>query len=231
MVTIDEIAYSKANVKTFIFDLDGVIVTTDELHFQAWKRAVQEHFGIEIDNHVKNIVRGNSRIESLRLLLSEYSIDNVSQDKLFNTLKTKHEVYNEIISNATSENVIQGAEDVLKFLREKEAIVILASSSINAVKVLEKLNLIKYFDNVVDVSTIDNPKPDPEIFIKASQIACETPRKCTVIEDSQVGINGAKAAGMFVISFNQENQHLENFDLEVKTHNELLELLKQYYSK
>lgn len=57
--------------KGIIFDLDGVLVHTDQLHFRAWKKIADEK-GIEFDEEINNQLRGVSRMESLEIILRKY---------------------------------------------------------------------------------------------------------------------------------------------------------------
>lgn len=217
------------NINTFIFDLDGVVVSTDEYHYFSWKEAFQKIFNFEIEESAKDVVRGVSRVESLEKLLEKYGIKDVDEKTKERALVYKNETYVSKINSMTNESVLEGAEDVLKFLKKNNANVILASSSKNAKNILEKVNFFDYFDSIVDVSNLKKLKPDPEIFLEAAKLANETNDNCIVIEDAQSGIDGAKLAHMQVIAYNNSLQKLYNYDVEVSNHKELLNILLEHY--
>ena len=72
----------------------------------------------------------------------------------------------------------------------------IGSSSRNAKLILKKTGLRKYFDAVSDGNNIKKSKPDPEVFLKASQFIKTAPKYCIVVEDAEAGIDAASAAGM-----------------------------------
>ncbi len=218
------------NINTFIFDLDGVIVSTDEYHYESWKETFKEIFDVEIDISAKDFVRGVSRVESLEKLLQKYKIINdVDEETKEKALIYKNEIYVKKISSMTNENVLENVEDVLNFLKENGANIVLASSSKNAESILKRIEFIEFFDSIVDVSKLKKLKPDPEIFLEAARLVNEKAENCIVIEDAQSGIDGAKLANMETIAYNNSLQKLYNYDVEVKSHNELLSLLLKHY--
>ncbi len=217
------------NINTFIFDLDGVVVSTDEYHYDSWKETFQKIFNHEIEETAKDVVRGVSRAESLDKLLEKYDIKDIDNETKERALIYKNETYVKKINSMTTESVLEGVEDVLKFLKERNANVILASSSKNAKNILEKINFIYYFDSIVNVSKLKKLKPDPEIFLEAAKLANETVDNCVVIEDAQSGIDGAKLANMQVIAYNNSLQKLYNYNVEVRNHKELLSILFEHY--
>ncbi len=220
---------SNKNIRTIVFDFDGVIANTDEYHYDAWYRTFKEIFDFEIDRSIIELIRGESRIRSLELILEKFQLENVTQNQMFEALSKKTSYYVENTESVNSDDLYEGIEEVLEFLRKSEVSVILASSSRNALLLLTKINFVKYFDNVVDVTMIEKLKPDPEIFFEASKIGHTFPEDCIAVEDSQVGIDSAKKAGMFVVAFNFEGRDLKNFDIEVRSHSELLQIAKDYY--
>jgi beta-phosphoglucomutase-like phosphatase (HAD superfamily) len=83
---------------------------------------------------------------------------------------------------------------------------------------LRKLKIEHLFDAVVCAEDITHSKPHPEIFLKAAERLREMPENCLVIEDSKLGVEAAKSAGMKCIGFrnpNSGNQDLSKADVIV----------------
>lgn len=222
----DILTIKKMNkIDLVIFDLDGVIVSTDEYHFLSWEQVFIEKFNIKIDREDKNIVRGISRSDSLTALLYKYNIDNLSEEEFNLLLEYKNDIYKNKLNSLTFDSANEGIVDLIEFIKNKGIKTIIGSASKNAPYILEKLGLKKYFDNIVEIDDQIKSKPNPDIFLKASTMMGIKPNKCLVIEDAQAGIDAAKAAGMKVIGYSEESK-LYNYDAKVNNHKEVIELLK-----
>ncbi len=211
-------------IKAFIFDVDGVILSTDKEHFQAWEKIFEKE-NIKIDDDDKHIVKGINRSESLRILLNKYNL-NVNEEKFNRMLEEKNRIYVNLLEGKNEENQFPYLKELLILLQEKNIKIGIASSSRNAKHLLEKIGVIDYFDNIVDVNKIVKHKPDPEIFITAADNMSVSCGESVVIEDSNAGIKGANEAGIKTIAFNLDNGITEKADLIVNSHKEIIELLK-----
>lgn len=182
-------------MRGIIFDLDGVIVDTAKYHYLGWKRLADE-IGVEFDQKKNEALKGVSRRDSLIALLG-YTPE---ESKIIQWCDLKNSYYLEYIENISTDDLLPGAigllEEISKNNSWKQA---LASSSKNAEIILEKLNLKKYFNAVVDGKEIEKTKPDPEIFKKAAAKLNILPENLVVFEDAQSGIKAAKDAGMLGI--------------------------------
>lgn len=180
--------------KAVIFDLDGVIVTTDEYHYDAWKRIADEE-GIYFDRSINEALRGVSRMESLEILLrrsgKKYS-DNEKATLAFR----KNQYYRELLNCLTSEKILPGVMEINKVLKENKILTAIGSSSKNTPFILEKIGLTDFFDAVADGNEIKNSKPDPEVFLLAARKLGVKPESCVVVEDAGAGIEAALAGGM-----------------------------------
>ena len=182
------------SIKGVIFDLDGVLVTTDELHYQGWKKLADRE-GIEFDRVINNRLRGVSRMASLEIILEKASREYTEDEK--NEMCTyKNNIYVGLLDSLTGDDVLDNAADVLKALQAKGVKVAVGSSSKNSEKILERIGLIDKFDAIADGNDITHSKPDPEVFLVAAQKLGLCPADCAVVEDAFAGIEAAKAAGM-----------------------------------
>ncbi len=176
-----------------VFDLDGVLVTTDRYHYQAWKELADE-LGIPFDEERNHALRGVSREESLRRIYGNRPLP--SPDVFAAQCDKKNKRYRELISQMTPADVLPGALELLKALRAAGIKTAIASASKNAATVLERTGLAPYLDAISDGTNISANKPDPQVFyIAAARLRC-LPWNCIGVEDAESGIESVRRAGM-----------------------------------
>jgi beta-phosphoglucomutase len=183
--------------KVVIFDLDGVIVSTDEFHYQAWKR-LSDKEGIYFDREINQRLRGISRMQSLEIIL-EKSKRHYSDAEKEELADEKNRYYRESLNYLSPSDILPGVLSVLKVLKEKGIKTAIGSSSKNAQTILKKIKLDSYFDVVIDGNNITRSKPDPEVFLLAAKGLGADPSVCIVVEDAEAGIEAAISAGMIPV--------------------------------
>lgn len=208
-------------MKAFIFDLDGVIVFTDKLHYQAWKKIVDD-MGIYFDSTINNRLRGVSRAESLEIILERYN-GTLSADQKIKLMNEKNNIYRELLATMTPSDVSDEVKQTLKELQDSGFKLAIGSSSKNTKFILEKVGLINTFNAISDGNNISNSKPHPEVFIKAAEFLGEQPSECIVVEDAYAGIDAAKAAKMTAVAIGDAYTY-DKADYKIKSFKELLEL-------
>ena len=183
--------------KAYIFDLDGVLVFTDQFHYLAWKK-IADRLGIPFDEQANNSLRGVSRRESLELIL-ENSARSFTEEEKEALMEEKNNDYRALLSGMSPADVSDEVRNTLKELKEAGYRLAIGSSSKNTKFILEKVQLLSVFDAISDGTNITKSKPDPEVFLKAAQFLGEKPENCIVVEDAYAGIDAAKAAGMTAV--------------------------------
>lgn len=181
-------------VRGVIFDLDGVIVTTDDCHYRAWKRMADEE-GIPFDRHINERLRGVSRMASLEILLERANKPYTAAQKETMAAR-KNAYYVELIDSLTPADVLPGAMEVLHALRARGVRIAIGSSSRNTPLILRRIGLENAFDAVADGNQITHSKPDPEVFLLAARLMGLPPADCLVVEDADAGVEAALAGGM-----------------------------------
>ena len=179
-------------IKAVIFDLDGVLVFTDQYHYQAWKKIADEK-GVYFDEKINDRLRGVSRMESLDIILEQDKGMPLTQNEKELLAEKKNRIYRKLLENMTSEDVTDDVRKTLKALRDRGYKIALGSSSKNAKFILEKTELTDLFDAIADGTVITRSKPDPEVFLKAAEMLGEKPENCLVVEDALAGIDAAYA--------------------------------------
>lgn len=177
--------------KGIIFDLDGVICSTDEYHYLAWK-ALADRLQISFDRERNNLLRGVSRMESLEIIL-EKSERRFSDQEKKELAAEKNNLYRKLLGKMTPEDLPAGVKSTLEALRGRGLKLAIGSSSKNTPYILERIGLDSWFDAVADGNCITRSKPDPEVFLKAAGMIGLSPESCLVVEDAHAGVEAAEA--------------------------------------
>lgn len=185
-------------IKGIIFDLDGVIVSTDEFHYQAWKELADEE-NIYFDKIINNRLRGVSRMESLEIIL-ERSQKKYSVSEKQIMAERKNTSYAKLITKLSPKDILKGSMELLERLRKADKKLAVGSSSKNCKNILKYIGLDNYFDAVVDGTMIFRSKPDSEVFLKAAKLLNLPANQCLVVEDADAGIMAAINAKMFTLA-------------------------------
>jgi len=200
-------------IKGVIFDLDGVIVSTDHYHYLAWKKMADLE-NIPFDETINHRLRGVSRMESLNIIL-EQANKEYSQAEKKKLTEFKNELYKKSLDDLSANDLLPGIMDLLESLKSKGLKIAIGSSSKNAKKILHKIGLEHYFDAVSDGTNITKSKPDPEVFLIAAKRIELDPIECAVVEDAHSGIAAAKAANMVAVATGDaKTSSLKDADLE-----------------
>ncbi|MCR4650325.1 MAG: beta-phosphoglucomutase [Lachnospiraceae bacterium] len=182
-------------IKGIIFDLDGVLVSTDEMHYQAWKRLAEE-LGITGFNREDNRrQRGVSRMASLEIVLEKSDRTYTDEEKI-ELAERKNEYYLELLEQMDDSAVLENVKAVLAGLKKRGLQLAVGSASKNAPIILQKTELMPLLDEVSCGLDTTRSKPDPEVFLVAANKLKLPAEECLVVEDSAAGIEAAVAGGM-----------------------------------
>lgn len=182
--------------EAILFDLDGVLCSTDEYHYRAWK-ALADRLGTPFDHETNNRLRGVSRMQSLDILLEKCDHTFTAEEKEAMATE-KNEMYRALLSQMGPADLAPKIKQTLDTLRGKGLLLAIGSSSKNAPLILRRIGLDGYFDAVADGNCITKSKPDPEVFLKAAAMLGVPPAHCLVVEDAVAGAEAARAGGMAV---------------------------------
>lgn len=193
------------NIKAVIFDLDGVIVSTDEYHYQAWKK-IAEKEEVYFDKKINEKLRGVSRMDSLEIILDK-SQREYKQEEKNQLAEMKNDYYKQLLNNLSSSDILPGVIKVLNELNKRRIKIAIGSSSKNTMLILKKIGLENSFHAIVDGNQITNSKPNPEVFLLAAKKLKVLPEECLVVEDADAGIEAALAAGMKVVGVSSASKN------------------------
>lgn len=182
-------------IKAVIFDLDGVLVSTDAMHYAAWKKLAEE-LGISDFTQEDNLrQRGVSRMASLEILL-EKSDRTYTEEEKTELAERKNRCYVSLLASLSPRDILPGALDVMKELRRRGILIAVGSASKNTPEILRRTGLEQLIDRVSCGLDVTRSKPDPQVFLVAAQKLDVDPADCLVVEDADAGIQAAKAGGM-----------------------------------
>lgn len=183
--------------KGIIFDLDGVLCSTDEYHYLAWK-ALADAIGADGFSREDNkLQRGVSRMESLDVVLKRCAKQYSDVEKLA-LAERKNEIYKSMLGNMSEKDLSEEVYSTLLALRERGLKLAVGSSSKNTPLILEKLGLGSFFDAVADGNCITRSKPHPDVFLLAAEYLKLSPEDCLVVEDATAGVEAGVAGGFAV---------------------------------
>lgn len=184
-----------ADIKGFVFDLDGVITDTSVLHGNAWHQLAND-LGVTWTKTLADGLKGISRMDSLEMILKAGGKEkDYTADEKVQLATKKNTNYIAEVDKMTPANILPGMKAFLDDLRAHGYQLSLASASKNAPRVLAKLELADYFPKIVDPASLKHGKPDPEIYTKGAQLLNLDPAQCLGLEDAAAGVQAINAAG------------------------------------
>mgnify|MGYP001449419363 CR=1 FL=1 len=177
-----------------LFDLDGLLLDTEQLHSQAWKLAAS-NFGINLNPEDLAQLRGRRRIDCINQICN-WAEKDIKKE---NFIKEHQPISQRLIKNAKA---MQGAKELVKYCQSLNLpIALVTSSSTNSYRIkssphpwLEGINIKILGDD----PEIKEGKPSPEPYLLAAKRLNLNPKKCWALEDSDSGINSALSAGCTV---------------------------------
>lgn len=185
-------------IKCIIFDMDGVLVDTEALHYRVWRQVFSEQ-GINVEYEVYKGCIGSTAEFLYGLVDQAYGTSFRGHKELKERFKT---IKREILEKEGIQ-AIDGVKEILSLLQKDGYSMAVASSSPQDMIdwVAELAGLSGYFELMYSAERVERPKPAPDVFLKAAEEMQMRPEECLVIEDSANGVRAAKAAGMTCFGF------------------------------
>lgn len=203
-------------LKGLLFDLDGVLTNSAKFHLTAWNNLAKE-LGITLTDAQLDSLRGISRMDSLNLILKyggqEDKYTEAEKEKF---AAEKNAKFVEQVEPMTPKDILPGIPELLADAKKQNLKMVIASASKNAPKILTRLGIMDEFDGIVDPATLHHGKPDPEIYIKAQEIAGLKANEVISFEDAKAGVEAIKAAHQFAVGIG-DKELLKEADYIVPT--------------
>lgn len=182
--------------KAILFDLDGTLIDSEEMHYQAFKQALME-YGYDLDSLGDTIQYGGS----FRKMYESIALKFHLADDMFETIyQRKVEITIENPANVVE--MIEGVVSFLELMQERNIPMGIVTNSEQAYleHVLDGFELRPYFQHYVHADLVANPKPAPDGYHHGAQLLQLEPSEILVFENTDAGIAAAKSAGMKVIA-------------------------------
>jgi beta-phosphoglucomutase family hydrolase len=193
-----------------IFDMDGVIVNSNPVHRQAWE-VYNRRLGIETTEEMQQRMYGKRNDQIVR----DYMGEHLSDAEVFEHGAAKERLYRELIGPKLEASLVPGVREFLERYHEIPKAVASNAEELNVSFVLDSAGLRRFFRAVVDGHQVSNPKPAPDVFLKAAELLGVAPQDCVVFEDSYSGVQAGLAAGMRVVGFRTTHAELPGTSLAV----------------
>lgn len=193
----------KADPYGAIWDMDGTLVDTAELHFAAWSAVAKElHLPFSRDDFKATFGKRNPDI--LRQLYG----DRFSEKEIADLGEKKEEHYRAAARRQGVEP-LPGVKALVEGLRQADFKQAIGSSAprANLDLILKLTDLAPFFDALVSMEDTQRGKPDPQVFLVAAERLGIPPSRCVVVEDAVAGVQAAKAGGMKCIAVDFVGHH------------------------
>ncbi|HLV23157.1 MAG TPA: HAD family phosphatase [Moheibacter sp.] len=197
-------------LKAVLFDMDGVIVDTEPLHRKAYFKMF-EKFGVNVTPELYAGFAGASTRKVCQTIIDTFNLNQTFEE----LQDVKREYFKELFYSDAEFDLIPGVRTLIEHYHQNDIKLVLASSAsrITIEMVFEKFGLNNYFIGKISGAELKESKPNPEIFLRAAEIAGEPKENCMVIEDSTNGILAAHRSGIFCAGYKSPHTHGQDYSL------------------
>ena len=210
-------------IKAILFDLDGTLIDTEKYYQRVWPQALA-HFGYNLSAEQGLQLRSLGR-PFAPAKFREWFGEDFDYDKMRAYRKV---IFEEVIAKEGI-SLKPGAEDILKWLKEKGILISTATATDEerTTRYLKKVGLLEYFDRICCATQVKEGKPSPDIYIYAAEQIGIPRENCLAVEDAPNGVRSAHGAGIrtiYIPDLRDDSAELEG--LFYKKVNSLAELKK-----
>ena len=191
-----------------LFDMDGVLMNTEVLHYAIWQQVFAER-GLTIDFERYKGCIGSTNARLMELIYEGYGVDFRGDESViqrFSQLNQEHIRLHGVPP-------IEGVAQTLAQLKTRGYRMAVASSSSrkNIEMCLQSLQIQHFFEVLFSAEQVARPKPAPDVFLAAAAAMDAPPETCVVVEDSTAGVAAGRAAGMRVLGVDRNQRAPQDF--------------------
>lgn len=198
------------DIRGLIFDMDGVIANTDELHYRTWQQLADEE-GVAFSREKYIRMSGVGHQKNAKTFTEDVDVDDKT---IANWMTRKQEYYVELRDTIQPDDVMPGIPQLIQQAKTANLKLAVGSSSRNARPVLERLNLAHHFEVIGDGYTVNYLKPEPDIFLWVAGGLQLYPENCLILEDAPAGITAALRAGCYVVGVGDRDLSEAHYQVE-----------------
>lgn len=182
-------------IKAVLFDMDGVIIDSNHIHYDTWSEVLSE-YGVKIDKKEFGMHLGESAYHFTEHFVKANNLKDPVDEILEKILDVSRRDRDKVLLK-------DGVKEVLPKLRKNYRIALATGANREwAEYVIKKFSLD--FDYIIGGNEVKRAKPNPEIFLRCALKLKALEKECVVIEDALLGMQAAKKAGMKVIAIPDE---------------------------
>jgi beta-phosphoglucomutase family hydrolase len=193
-----------------IFDMDGVLLDSNPAHREVWAAYNRRH-GLETTDEMHSRMYGRRNDQIVR----DFFGADLSDEEVTLRGAEKEALYRETIGDRLEEMLVPGVRKFLERYRSAPLAVASNAEAANIDLLLDRARLRQYFRVVVNGAMVRHPKPDPEIYLRASALLGAAPGNCVVFEDSYSGVEAARLAGMRIVGVRTTHGDLPGTNISV----------------
>lgn len=187
-------------IQALVFDLDGTLVNSEMIHFQAWRQTLLDHGVVEFsaERFLDYVGTSNEQVAADHRAATGLSVAEL--------VREKQQVYLGLIRQIP---LCDGVREILAAYRGRLTLAVATSShQREAMALLHSHGLADFFTLVLGGDMVERKKPNPEIYLKVLSCLGLAPHDCVAFEDSGHGLLAAKDAGMYgVVVANEYTRH------------------------
>ena len=201
--------------RALIFDMDGVLIDSNAVHRRAWEEYNRRH-GVETTEAMQQRMYGKRNDQIVRDFLGEH----LSDSEVFAHGAAKEALYREMMRPLIRRALVPGVIEFISRHRNLALAVATNAEPANLDFVLDEAGLRPFFSVLVTGHEVTNPKPHPEIYLRAAGLLGVAPASCIVFEDSYAGVQAGLAAGMRVVGVSTTHEDLPGASLLIRDFND-----------
>jgi HAD superfamily hydrolase (TIGR01509 family) len=197
-------------LKAVLFDMDGVIVDTEPLHYKAYQKMFAK-VGIEVSSEMYEGFTGQSTYAICKQLCTHFNLELEPQE----LVQIKRNYFTKLFFDDDDLKLLDGVEKLINnYFDHGLTLVVASSASMFTINnVMKRFKLDRFFSNKLSGADLKASKPHPEIFINAAKAANALANECFVIEDSTNGIRAAHKAGIYCVAYKSEHSKNQDYTL------------------
>jgi beta-phosphoglucomutase len=178
--------------QAIVFDMDGVLIDSEELHARA-KRIAFAHAGIALSDADLSSYVGRSDAIMIDEVGARYGLNDGQRSTVLNEKKRIYEQEEQGIK------IVPGAIEFVRWAAQHYRLALATSATPrNRMTTLDRLGIANLFEVTADLGDVSEPKPSPEIYLTVTSRLALQPSQCLVVEDALTGVLSAKRAGCYV---------------------------------